>query len=184
MRDQVIMQDICFIRADPDRPVYYYCAAAPSVQVAAGNQPDVQLQIFRNLNQPDDLYATLSFADPTGQFARSGATRRRRQPGHAARCDLIAAAGHRLQRDAEYPRSYPRADQQNLAERPAILLPVRQTERRRRYPAAGEPDAHAGLDAIAVSYKIDYLQQLPPATFELEANWDPGLPLPAALNRF
>lgn len=61
MRDQVIMQDICFIRADPDRPVYYYCAAAPSVQVAAGNQPDVQLQIFRNLNQPDDLYyATLS----------------------------------------------------------------------------------------------------------------------------
>lgn len=25
---------------------------------------------------------------------------------------------------------------------------------------------------IAVSYKIDYLQQLPPATFELEANWD------------
>ncbi|HGM7264391.1 TPA: hypothetical protein ACKQF0_000307, partial [Serratia marcescens] len=41
--------------------MYYYCAAAPSVQITAGNQPDVQLQIFRNLNQPDDLYyATLS----------------------------------------------------------------------------------------------------------------------------
>lgn len=56
MNSQIVVQNICFIRADPDRPIYYYCAAAPGISVIDGNQPAVQLQIFRNSSQPATVY--------------------------------------------------------------------------------------------------------------------------------
>lgn len=173
MNSQIVVQNICFIRADPDRPIYYYCAAAPSISVIDGNQPAVQLQIFRNSSQPATVYyAMLSLQTQlTSSFeaAQAAAAASPEMPRDAILMPLQTIAcsatldipGFVAGQTSKTSLS----DQQNcylLAKLPpeadiALLASLMVT------PATAP---------IAISYKIDYLQQLPPATFELEARWD------------
>lgn len=173
MNSQIVVQNICFIRADPDRPIYYYCAAAPSISVIDGNQPAVQLQIFRNSSQPATVYyAMLSLQTQLAssyEAAQAAAAASPEMPRDAILMPLQAIAcsatldipGFVAGQTSKTSLS----DQQNcylLAKLPpeadiALLASLMAT------PATAP---------IAISYKIDYLQQLPPATFELEARWD------------
>ncbi|WBL72851.1 hypothetical protein [Serratia liquefaciens] len=173
MNSQIVVQNICFIRADPDRPIYYYCAAAPSISVIDGNQPAVQLQIFRNSSQPATVYyAMLSLQTQLAssyEAAQAAAAASPEIPRDAILMPLQAIAcsatldipGFVAGQTSKTSLS----DQQNcylLAKLPpeadiALLASLMAT------PATAP---------IAISYKIDYLQQLPPATFELEARWD------------
>ncbi|GAK26680.1 hypothetical protein [Serratia liquefaciens] len=173
MNSQIVVQNICFIRADPDRPIYYYCAAAPSISVIDGNQPVVQLQIFRNSSQPATVYyAMLSLQTQLAssyEAAQAAAAASPEMPRDAILMPLQAIAcsatldipGFVAGQTSKTSLS----DQQNcylLAKLPpeadiALLASLMAT------PATAP---------IAISYKIDYLQQLPPATFELEARWD------------
>ncbi|CAI2431331.1 hypothetical protein [Serratia plymuthica] len=173
MNTQVVVQNICFIRADPDRPIYYYCAAAPGISVIDGNQPAVQLQIFRNSSQPATVYyAMLSLQ-----------TQLTSSPEAAQE----AAAG-----SPDIPRDAVLLPLQAIACSATLDIPgfiagqtskTSLSEQQNCYLLAKlPPDADIALLAslmnapastpIAISYKIDYLQQLPPATFELEARWD------------
>lgn len=173
MNSQIVVQNICFIRADPDRPIYYYCAAAPSISVIDGNQPAVQLQIFRNSSQPATVYyAMLSLQTQLAssyEAAQAAAAASPEMPRDSILMPLQAIAcsatldipGFVAGQTSKTSLS----DQQNcylLAKLPpeadiALLASLMAT------PATAP---------IAISYKIDYLQQLPPATFELEARWD------------
>ncbi|MBB1583869.1 hypothetical protein [Serratia sp. OS31] len=173
MNSQIVVQNICFIRADPDRPIYYYCAAAPSISVIDGNQPAVQLQIFRNSSQPATVYyAMLSLQTQLAssyEAAQAAAAASPEMPRDAILMPLQAIA---CSATLDIPgfvagqtNKTSLSDQQNcylLAKLPpeadiALLASLMAT------PATAP---------IAISYKIDYLQQLPPATFELEARWD------------
>lgn len=173
MNSQIVVQNICFIRADPDRPIYCYCAAAPSISVIDGNQPAVQLQIFRNSSQPATVYyAMLSLQTQLAssyEAAQAAAAASPEMPRDSILMPLQAIAcsatldipGFVAGQTSKTSLS----DQQNcylLAKLPpeadiALLASLMAT------PATAP---------IAISYKIDYLQQLPPATFELEARWD------------
>ncbi|WP_434463046.1 hypothetical protein ACMV5L_12750 [Serratia plymuthica] len=173
MNTQVVVQNICFIRADPDRPIYYYCAAAPGISVIDGNQPAVQLQIFRNSSQPATVYyAMLSLQT---------------QLTSSPEAAQAAAAG-----SPDIPRDAVLLPLQAIACSATLDIPgfiagqtskTSLSEQQNCYLLAKlPPDADIALLAslmnapastpIAISYKIDYLQQLPPATFELEARWD------------
>lgn len=173
MRDQVIMQDICFIRADPDRPVYYYCAAAPSVQVAAGNQPDVQLQIFRNLNQPDDLYyATLSLQTQLASSPEAAQRAADASPDIPRDAILLPLQAIACSATLNIPDLIPgQTSKTSLSDQQYCYLSAKLDNDDDILLLASLMRTPASTP-IAVSYKIDYLQQLPPATFELEANWD------------
>ncbi|MGO2367410.1 MAG: hypothetical protein ACTH6H_02335 [Serratia sp. (in: enterobacteria)] len=173
MNSQIVVQNICFIRADPDRPIYYYCAAAPGISVIDGNQPAVQLQIFRNSSQPATVYyAMLSLQTQLTsslEAAQAAAAASSEMPRDAILLPLQAIAcsatldipGFVAGQTSKTSLS----DQQNC-----YLLA--------KLPAEADIALLASLMAtpatapIAISYKIDYLQQLPPATFELEARWD------------
>lgn len=173
MNSQIVVQNICFIRADPDRPIYYYCAAAPGISVIDGNQPAVQLQIFRNSSQPATVYyAMLSLQTQLTsslEAAQAAAAASSDMPRDAILLPLQAIAcsatldipGFVAGQTSKTSLS----DQQNC-----YLLA--------KLPAEADIALLASLMAtpatapIAISYKIDYLQQLPPATFELEARWD------------
>jgi hypothetical protein len=173
MNSQIVVQNICFIRADPDRPIYYYCAAAPGISVIDGNQPAVQLQIFRNSSQPATVYyAMLSLQTQLTsslEAAQAAAAASSEMPRDAIFLPLQAIAcsatldipGFVAGQTSKTSLS----DQQNC-----YLLA--------KLPAEADIALLASLMAtpatapIAISYKIDYLQQLPPATFELEARWD------------
>lgn len=171
MRDQVIMQDICFIRADPDRPVYYYCAAAPSVQVAAGNQPDVQLQIFRNLNQPDDLYyATLSLQTQLASSPEAAQRAADASPDMPRDAILLPLQAIACSATLNIPDLIPgQTSKTSLSDQQYCYLSAKLNDDDDILLLASLMRTPASTP-IAVSYKIDYLQQLPPATFELEAN--------------
>ena len=173
MRDQVIMQDICFIRADPDRPVYYYCAAAPSVQVTAGNQPDVQLQIFRNLNQPDDLYyATLSLQTQLASSPDAAQRAADASPDIPRDAILLPLQAIACSATLNIPDLIPgQTSKTSLSDQQYCYLSAKLDDDDDILLLASLMRTPASTP-IAVSYKIDYLQQLPPATFELEANWD------------
>lgn len=173
MNSQIVVQNICFIRADPDRPIYYYCAAAPGISVIDGNQPAVQLQIFRNSSQPATVYyAMLSLQTQLTsslEAAQAAAAASSEMPRDSILLPLQAIAcsatldipGFVAGQTSKTSLS----DQQNC-----YLLA--------KLPAEADIALLASLMAtpatapIAISYKIDYLQQLPPATFELEARWD------------
>jgi hypothetical protein len=173
MNNQVVVQNICFIRADPDRPIYYYCAAAPGISVIDGDQPAVQLQIFRNSSQPATVYyAMLSLQTQltsSPEAAQSAAAASPDMPRDAVLLPLQAIACSATLNIPGFIEGQTSktslSDQQNC-----YLLA--------KLPADADIALLASLMAtpatapIAISYKIDYLLQLPPATFELEARWD------------
>lgn len=173
MNSQIVVQDICFIRADPDSNLYFYCAAAPSVTVTHGNQPAVQLEIFRNSREPTTLYyATLSLRTQlasTPKAARAAADASADIPRNAILMPLQAIScsatldipGFITGQTSKTSLN----DQQNcyllakLIPQDSIVLLASLMK---------DPEA----TPVAISYKIDYLQQLPPASYELEASWE------------
>ncbi|WP_112289223.1 hypothetical protein [Rahnella sp. AN3-3W3] len=173
MNSQIVVQNICFIRADPDSALYFYCAAAPCIKVTHDNQPAVQLQIFRNSREPATVYyATLSLqpllssspeaaraaADASPDIPRDAILLPLQAISCSATLDIPGFISGQTSKTALN-------DQQNcyllarLSEQADIALLAKLME---------TPEA----TPVAVSYKIDYLQQLPPASFELEASWD------------
>ncbi|CAI0787244.1 hypothetical protein [Serratia proteamaculans] len=173
MNTQVVVQNICFIRADPDRPIYYYCAAAPGISVIDGNQPAVQLQIFRNSSQPATVYyAMLSLQtqlNSSPEAARAAAAASPDMPHDAVLLPLQAIGCTATLNIPGFIAG--QTSKTSLSEQLNCYLLAKLA-----------PDSDIALLAslmatpattpIAISYKIDYLQQLPPATFELEARWD------------
>lgn len=173
MDNQLVVQNICFIRADPDRPIYYYCAAAPGITVNDDNQPAVQLQIFRNSNQPATVYyATLSLQtqlESNPEAARKAADASPDIPRDALLLPLQAIA---CSATLDIPGFIAgQTSKTSLSNQQYCYLLAKLTSGDDIALLASLMNAPASAP-IAVSYKIDYLQQLPPATFELEARWD------------
>ena len=173
MNSQIVVQDICFIRADPERSIYFYCAAAPVIKVTEDNQPAVQLQIFRNSSAPQTLYyASLSLQtllDSSPEAARAAANASPDIPRDAILMPLQAIACSAT------------LDIPGMIVSQTSKTALNNQQNCYLFARLDSPDAIALLATlmetpastpIAVSYKIDYLQQLPPATFELEASWD------------
>lgn len=173
MNSQIVVQDICFIRADPDRPVYFYCAASPVIKVTDDNQPAVQLQIFRNDRDPETLYyATLSLQTllvSSHEAAQAAADASPDIPRDAVLMPLQAIACSAT------------LDIPGLIASQTSKTALNDEQNCYLFARLSAPDDIALLAAlmatpaitpITVSYKIDYLQQLPPSTFELEARWD------------
>ncbi|WP_208951962.1 hypothetical protein [Rahnella sp. ChDrAdgB13] len=173
MNNQIIVQNICFIRADPDRPVYFYCAAAPGIMVTRDDQPAVQLQIFRNSSEPATVYyASLSLQTllaSSPEAARAAADASTDIPRDAVLLPLQAISCSATLNIPGFITGLTSKtalnDQQNcyllarLGPQDNIALLTSLMAKPETAP-------------VTVSYKIDYLQQLPPATFELEASWD------------
>ena len=100
----------------------------------------------------------------------SGATRRRRQPGHAARCDLLPLQAIACSATLNIPDLIPgQTSKTSLSDQQYCYLSAKLNDDDDILLLASLMRTPASTP-IAVSYKIDYLQQLPPATFELEAN--------------
>ncbi|AUP76719.1 hypothetical protein CWS02_14720 [Enterobacter sp. EA-1] len=60
MSNIIIQNNIAFIPAAVERPIFYYIAATPTCILHTDNTPAVQLQVFRNSSDPGDVYAMLS----------------------------------------------------------------------------------------------------------------------------
>ncbi|SLM62580.1 MULTISPECIES: hypothetical protein [Dickeya] len=163
-------QDICFINASLGSHVYYYCAAAPEI-VTRDNQPCVQYQVFRNNAQPDQYYAILSLQTQLltsltdAQYAAHHDTD---IPADATLLPLPVMA-------STATLSIPGIMNANIHNTSLgnsqfcyMMVSLTQAQDIERLAALLKtPQAVP----IAVSYKIDYLQQLPPSTFELNAQW-------------
>lgn len=173
MNSQIVVQDICFIRADPDRPLYFYCAAAPVIRVTDSNQPAVQLQIFRNDHDPETVYyATLSLQTllvSSHEAAEAAANASPDIPRDAVLMPLQAIACSAT------------LDIPGLIASQTSKTALNDEQNCYLFARLSAPDdiallatlmATPATTPVAVSYKIDYLQQLPPSTFELEARWD------------
>lgn len=173
MDNQLVVQNICFIRADPDRQIYYYCAAAPGITVNDDNQPVVQLQIFRNSDRPATVYyATLSLQtqlESSPEAARKAADASPDIPRDALLLPLQAIA---CSATLDIPGFIAgQTSKTSLSSQQFCYLLAKLTSGDDIALLASLMQAPASTP-IAISYKIDYLQQLPPATFELEARWD------------
>lgn len=173
MNNQIVVQNICFIRADPDRPVYFYCAAAPGILVTHGNQPAVQLQIFRNSSAPATVYyATLSLQTllvSSPEAARAAADASTDIPHDAILLPMQAISCSATLNIPGFITG--QTSKTSLNDQQNCYLLARLTVQDDIALLASlmkKPET----TPVTVSYKIDYLLQLPPATFELEASWD------------
>ena len=173
MNNQIVVQNICFIRADPERSVYFYCAAAPGIMVTHGDQPAVQLQIFRNSSEPTTVfYASLSLQTllaSSPEAARAAADASADIPRDAILLPLQAISCSATLNIPGFITG--QTSKTSLNEQQNCYLLARITPQD-NIALLASLMAKPETTPVTVSYKIDYLQQLPPASFELEARWD------------
>lgn len=173
MNSQIVVQNICFIRANPDRPVYFYCAASPTVKVTKDNHPAVQLQIFRNSNEPTTVYyATLSLhilLSGSPEAARAAADANPDIPCDAILLPLQAISASATLNIPGFIDGLTSRTALNAQQDCYLLARVPQSDNIALLATLMEKPE---TTPVTVSYKIDFLQQRPPARFELEARWD------------
>ncbi|WJV64989.1 hypothetical protein PCO86_11595 [Pectobacteriaceae bacterium CE70] len=173
MYSQIVAQNICFIRADPDRPIFYYCAAAPSIVVTASNQPAVQLQIFRNSSQPSDVYyATLSLRTQLASSPEAAQAAANASPDIPREAILLPLQAIACSATLDVPAMIPGQTSKTALNSQQDCYLLGKLTSVNDIALLAKLMSTPASTPIAVSYKIDYLLQLPPSTFELEASWD------------
>ncbi|NIF22880.1 hypothetical protein [Candidatus Pantoea multigeneris] len=164
-------EDVLFIAANEQRTLFYYCAEKPKIKTNAANQPEIALNIYRNSQQQETVfYAMLSLQcqlECTLQQAQAA----------AALLDIPADA---ILLPLQATDCHATLDISGFLE-PKIFQAVQNSAQycymAVKFPQASDIEIFSALLAdpattpLAVSYKIDYLQQLPPSIFELQAEW-------------
>lgn len=172
MYDKIIEQNICFINADSDKQIYYYCAAAPTIIISGDNTPAVQFQIFRNSEQPSDVYyAMLSLQTQLSSSAAAAQAAASANPNIPSDAILLPLQVIACSATLNIPQLIPSlTNNTSLSSQQLcyLLAGLTKTDDIVLLTALLRSPESA---PIAVSYKVDYLQQLPPSTFELEAQW-------------
>lgn len=172
MSNIIIQNNIAFIPAALERPIFYYIAATPTCILHSDNTPAVQLQVFRNSSDPGDVYyAMLSLQTQltSSQAAAQAAARSCPAiPADAVLQPLQAiACSATLNIPAMLPEQVNRASLSNEQ----VCYLFGRIEKKEDIEVLVTLLRSPQSAPVAVSYKVDYLQQLPPSTFELEANW-------------
>ncbi|HCB1502468.1 TPA: hypothetical protein MYO83_005422 [Klebsiella michiganensis] len=172
MRNIYNMDKIGFIQAIPDSLIYYYHATQPRFSLYPDNSPAIQLQVFRNPQKiTDNYHAMLSMQTElfcSHEQAQAAARANREIPPGAQLRPLPAitsTATLSIAQLAMMPASNTSSSGQQRCYMQARLSQQHDIEL--LTAMMSNPQAVP----ISISYKIDYLQQLAPATFELQADW-------------
>ncbi len=173
MANTVTTENISFIRASQDSPVFYYCAAAPTLTRHDDGTPVVRLQIYRRSGDKQDIfYASLMLqTELSSTYAEAEAAARHNPeipPGAPLLPLQVIACSATLNIPQIAPKQTADASLGGL-QRCYLLTRLNDPAQIQLLAALMRDPASV---PVAVSYKVDYLQALPPATFELVAKWE------------
>lgn len=174
MNNRITEKTIGFINAMPGSQVYYYCAMAPSILVNNQAIPEVHYQIFRSSasTQPTNYYAILSLQTQLASSLAAAQAAALDNPDIPADATLLPLQIIASTATLSIPQAMPQVlNNTSLGNNQFCYIMASQTDANdiERIAALLQQPESA---PIAVSYKIDYLQQLPPSIFELDAQWD------------
>ncbi|MFJ5328959.1 hypothetical protein [Pectobacterium versatile] len=174
MNNRITEKTIGFINAMPDSQVYYYCAMAPSILVNNQATPEVHYQIFRSSasTQSTTYYAILSLQTQLASSMAAAQAAARDNPDIPADATLLPLQIIASTATLSIPQAMPQVlNNTSLGNNQFCYIMASLTDANdiERIAALLQQPESA---PIAVSYKIDYLQQLPPSIFELDAQWD------------
>ncbi|ARB83195.1 MULTISPECIES: hypothetical protein [Yersinia] len=174
MDNRITEQTIGFINAMPGSQVYYYSALAPSILVNEQAIPEVHYQIFRSsaTAQPTTYYAILSLQTQLNSSMAAAQAAARDNPDIPPDATLLPLQIIASTATLCIPQAMPQLlNHTSLGNNQFCYIMAALTDAndiQRIVALLQQPESAP----IAVSYKIDYLQQLPPSTFELDAQWD------------
>ncbi|MBN3194643.1 MULTISPECIES: hypothetical protein [Pectobacterium] len=174
MNNRITEQTIGFIDAMPGSNIYYYCALAPSILVNQQKLPEVHYQVFRSstTEQPTTYYAILSLQTQLASSMEAVQAAVRDNPDIPADSTLLPLQIISSTATLSIPQLIPQLpNNTSLGNNQFCYIMAALTDENdiaRTLALLQQPESAP----IAVNYKIDYLQQIPPSTFELEAKWE------------
>ncbi|WP_017346985.1 hypothetical protein [Pantoea sp. A4] len=164
--------DVLFIAANEQQTIFYYCAGLPRLRLDNADHPAITYTIYRNAQQSETVYYAMlnlqSVLTCTYAQAEAAAREHREIPAEAILLPLQVTACHvTLDITGFIPTTvFPAA--QNTTQNCLMAVKFSDTAEIETFKALLRQPTTTPL---AVSYKIDYIQQLPPSTFELIAEW-------------